>query len=604
MGNNKHTPTTYFFDSKKWAENFKSTERNTSRLYSDGLIIGSLLREVDEKCAKLIEALNGFSEHEILTYQQVMVIALLLDIRNGKFTGNPDPILEAIHESSQLCIKISTSKFSEYNPQKAYLDLYNLAHNRIYLENQWQKVTKSNWYFKRDGIELTLSPSEREVDFGEKIAVQRFRDHLLQLLQVAIHDGGFVDPKIKSLPSDIFNVNNRFGVNYSSPSKESAIQHQLILNQYPYYYMDYSHIPLKSYPKLTLLDVRYFWIVFSSMSECIINTLSTGGDVHLPVIFSKEELVSILTRCIDINTCQAEQLVELHTNMKSELADFYLKPIYKVSDSYYISLGVFISGQTTRVIDEVVKTQLNIKELEKGKLFEKHFKRIISDQISNNKILQNGFCRVLSLGFKQSKGRQNEEIDLIIRIGETYLLIEAKSFIYRTGVTGFHNNLNELKGSNAKQKVNFFISEYGRFKEIYDQEAKFDLKLENVIFCYLTSVPHATGIKVNGMPVVDSSILERYFGQGNFELRNKKNESKIFKFYDNFKEAEVNLRRYLNSPPQLQRFQNSFGYVKSDNVMKLNGININFQEALFNLNKEQDAQVVSYLWSLADSWHR
>ncbi|MEZ8108914.1 hypothetical protein ACED56_07510 [Vibrio splendidus] len=604
MKDNNHTPTSYFFDFRKWALNFTNNERSTSGHFNGGLIIGALLREVDEKCTRLVGKSNGISEYELLAYQQFLIIELLIAIKDGDFTGAPDAVLETIHESSQLCIKVSTEKFSAYKSQEVYRDLHHLASNRVYLENQWKKIIKSNWSFKKKGVDLVLCPNTREIDFGERVAVQRFEDHLFQLSEKAVLDGGFVDPKIKLLPSEVFKTNDGFGVNFDYPSKQNAIQHQLILNQHPYYYMDYNDIPLKEYSKLNLLDIRYFWIVFTSLSHCITNTFLAGGNISIPVTFSKEELVEILIRCIDLSDSQAEQLIELHTNMKSKLADFYLKPLYKINSDYFVCLGVFLGGQLTRVIDEVVKTQLNKKEIKKGKLFENNFKNLISEQICNNKILQQGFCRVLALGFKQSKGKQNEEIDLIIRIGETYLLIEAKSFIYRTGVTGYHNNLREMEKSNSAQKINFFIDEYERFKVNYDKEANFDLKYNNIIFCYLTSVPHATGIKINGMPVVDSSILERYFEQGSFELRNEKNESKLFKFYDDFEEAENNLKRYLDNPPQLQRLKSAFCYVTSDHVMSLDGMNIFFQEAIFNLNEKQEAQTLSRLWSLADSWCR
>lgn len=604
MSSNEYEPTSYFFDSKKWSSNFNDSERNESSCFNDGVIIGTLLRDIDEKCARLVKKTNGISEHELLAYQQFVTIELLIAIKNRKFMGNSDAVLEALHESIQLCIKVSTPKFSNYKSQDVYRDLQHLASSRVYLEKQWKKIKNSNWSFRKEGDELTLCPSEREVDFGEKIAVKRFEDHLVQLSEKAVSEGGFVDPNIKVLPNDIFKTNDGFGIHFDYPTKQSAIQHQIILYQYPYFYMPYNNTPLREYPDIILLDIRYFWIVFSSLSHCIVKKVLSGENISLPVTFSKKELVNIITHCIDLKDSQAEQLVDLHTNMKSELTDFYLKPLYKTGEYYFISLGVFIGGQITRVIDEVVKMQLNTKKSDKGKLFEKSFKNLISEQISSNKILQNGFCRVLALGFKQSRGKQNEEIDIIIRIGKTYLLIEVKSFIYRIDTTGYHNNLNEMKESNAKQKINFFIDEYERFKAVYDQDANFDLKRDNIVFCYLTSVPHATGIKINGMPVVDSSILERYFGQGNFELRNEKSESKFFIFYDSFEGAEKNLKRYLDNPPQLQRLRNSFIYSKSDHVMNLNGMNINFQEALFDLNEGQEAQTSLHLWSLADFWHR
>ncbi|WP_426596308.1 hypothetical protein [Pectobacterium brasiliense] len=603
MKEKSYSPTSYFFDEKKWSEEFSLKERETSSLFYDGLIIGELLKEIDKKCTRLINVIDGISEQENLAYQQLLTLDLFLQKKNGKFNGNIDSLLESIQESSQLCLKLSRGKFVKYKSIDIYHELYQLASKRIYLQKQWEKIEKSNWTFKSDDGGVILSPSECEIDFGEKIAIQRFEDHMVQLLHEAYNSGGVFDPKIKLIPSDAIIVNNTVKVIYNEPDEDIHIQHNLLLNQHPFYYRDYENVPLNDFQHLNLFDVRYFWLVFSRLSTCIVNRFLTDWSINQPVVFTKKNLVDIITCCIKINILKAEQLVELHTNTKSKLSDFYLKPLYNINGDYHINLGVFIGGQFTRVVDNVVEKQLNIGKNEKGKFFEKNVKRILSDHISNNKILQGGFCRVLALSFKQSKGKKNEEIDLVIRIGETYLLIETKSFIYRAGTTGYHNNLKELKDSNANQKIDFFLSEYDRFKSIYDKEAMFHLKPENVIFCYLSSVPHAAGIKINNMPVVDLSILERYFDQGDFEMRNKNNKSKLFKFYTDFEEAEINLKRYLNNPPQLDRLRKAFRYVRSNFIMNLNGMNVSFQEAIFNLSEEQELQTLSDLWLLADSWH-
>ena len=68
MSNNEYEPTSYFFDSKKWSSNFNDSERNESSCFNDGVIIGSLLRDIDEKCARLVKKTNGISEHELLAY--------------------------------------------------------------------------------------------------------------------------------------------------------------------------------------------------------------------------------------------------------------------------------------------------------------------------------------------------------------------------------------------------------------------------------------------------------------------------------------------------------------------------------------------------------
>ncbi|MFH4412012.1 hypothetical protein [Vibrio diabolicus] len=597
-----YLPTSYFFDSNRWEANFNDDEKGKSSLFHDGLIIGSLLRDIDKRCSSLISNDNGVSEFELLCYQQFKTIEFLSAVKNGQFQEDPTGVLEVIHEATQLNLTISKPHFESFKALDLYDELFNLASRRVYLTNQWNKIEKSNWSFEKENGNLILSPNSKELDFGEKIAIQRFSDHLNQLFDTARKSGGLVDEKIKLIPSYISNKNEVVTIEFDFPDQNVAIQNQLILCQYPYHYLDYFHKPLKKYPDLTLSDIRYFWIIFSKLAHSILEGAIEGNRINVPISFSKEELISILTKCVDISPQKAKQLIEIHTNTRKHLRDFYLKPLFLFDNQYFMSLGVLISGQLTRVIDHIVMENLNSKKLEKGKLFEKQFINTISSQMQKNEILKNGFCKVLALSFKESKHKKNEEIDIIIRIGETYLLIEAKSFIYRTGTVGFHNNFNEIKKSNAQQKIEFFINEYPRFKETYDKDCNFEFSPKNVIFCYLTSVPHATGIKINDMPVVDSSILERYFGQGHFEMQNENGESKLFAFYNNFEEAENNLLRYLENPPQLQRFRDSFNYTKPLNLMKNSDLNIYFKEAYFDMDYQNQVETATYLWSLADTW--
>ncbi|MEI7125689.1 hypothetical protein WCU76_11255 [Pectobacterium versatile] len=127
MKEKSYSPISYFFDEKKWSEEFYLKERETSSLFHDGLIIGELLKEIDKKCTRLINVIDGISEQENLAYQQWLTLDLFLQKKNGKFNGNIDSLLESIQESSQLCLKLSREKFVKYQSIDIYHELYQLA---------------------------------------------------------------------------------------------------------------------------------------------------------------------------------------------------------------------------------------------------------------------------------------------------------------------------------------------------------------------------------------------------------------------------------------------------------------------------------------------
>lgn len=87
MKEKAYSPTSYFFDEKKWSEEFSSKEKETSSLFHDGLIIGELLKEIDKKCARLINVINGISEQEILAYQQWLTLDLFFQKKMENLKG-------------------------------------------------------------------------------------------------------------------------------------------------------------------------------------------------------------------------------------------------------------------------------------------------------------------------------------------------------------------------------------------------------------------------------------------------------------------------------------------------------------------------------------
>ena len=86
-----------------------------------------------------------------------------------------------------------------------------------------------------------------------------------------------------------------------------------------------------------------------------------------------------------------------------------------------------------------------------------------------------------------------------------------------------------------------------------DPSAPATLDPEKVYCCYLSSVPHFVGFNINGTPVVDIHILERYFVLGSLTAYHIDCARLIDKpLYRNAQEAEDRLNDYLHRRPQFE----------------------------------------------------
>lgn len=601
-----YEPTSYFFNEKRWVKQ----ERNSKKSYRDaGVVIGSCLRKVDENFQSILRSNAPLSEAELLIFQASYTALFFNSVSDEEALESFSQILESISDGTALLLRNTNG---EYNGQKSieyYESLLSLAVTRQYLEEKWKSVSVNRLDLHENLEQYFFDSIDPVADFGEKIAISRFGDHLMQ---ISLLESGskLTDPRIKKIPKKVQFTSLGIDVSLGEPDTRFFNQSSLIFSQVSYFYREIENIPFKDFPSLTLCDLGLFWLLFSRLAECVLTCLREQTSGGLYGAFSKQKLTSIFLDCADIDRTKAEQLIILFTNSRNELNkdDLYIKPLYLLDDMIHLCLPSLVTGQFTRVADYFIDRQVigvfeDSSNLKKGWLFEHGFTSELSSQISRNSVLKNIFCKVLKVSFKRKPGKNNEEIDIILRIGQTYLIVEAKSFIYRTGVMGFHNTYQEFKDSKLGQKKQFFIDDYVSFREKHDVEAQFEFDPTKVVCCYLSSVPHCVGTKINGFPVVDSSILERYFGNSHFLLRDSNDEETTFWFYKNGTQAEKNLKRYLEEPPQLSKYKTFFKYSKEVTPFNLNGKSVVFSEPMFDLNYDNELKNARKLWELAEHWY-
>jgi hypothetical protein len=598
-----YLPTSYFFDTNKWSNQFKN--QNDQHLYQAGLMIGQALRKTDDEFSALIANNHSFSEKEIIVLLQFHTFELFANLETSGLIDKANIILESIHDAVQLIMKTARNKNTSYKPMEVYESALGLATRRIYLESQWHKIFYSKWQLKAHDQHWQLVSCKNDRDLGEKMAVYRFQDHLNQIMHGTADKGGVKDNNIRFIPTKIITRQGQLGIQYDKPTQQTYLLNYNLLSQHPFYLIPLISKPFKQFNLLTLKTLRYFWIIFQALSLSLLNAYKDGSLSYATSYFSKQELKDILNKCLTFSDQHNDQLIDLFSNNQKMMADFWLNPLYQLDDQYWILLAPFLTGQFHRVIDDKLKNQVFVTEQNrKGKLFEINFAQMLQAQINKNTILQQGFCHIVKVGYKQLKGKKNEEIDIILRIGKTYLLIEAKSFVYRVGSEGYHNNMTTLVDSNIQQKRDFFIEDYEHFKSCHDHTADFELKPERVLSCYLSSVPHAVGTKVNSVPVVDSSLLERYFGNGNFQIIDLEQKTHIFPFYKTFEQAEENLSRYLSELPQLHKYQANLKYTTKDIGINFDNKKVLIDEAYIDLSLENEIKSAQWLLTMKDNWHK
>lgn len=605
----KCSPTLRNFNPETWVSEWSNTENVDDSFIKSGLIFGHLIKKIDDKFDYIISKHGTYSEHEVAYFQQHATLEYFLNGSHEEAKQiNVNQLMESIVDGTKLMLKSSSIEFNERKPTKVYHELLKLASERLYLMEQWRKVELGRYKLDENLNYYYFRSSDNNLDFGEIIAVQRFADHLHQLQYEFRTSPETIPLKISEVPSYILAHTEGFEVEFKTPDSRFMEQAYLLYCQIPFYYEELCQVKFEGYPEVTIIDLVETWLVLSSFATAVITSEYHQRTGRSYQAVDSDFLISVIARCRNISVQSASQALSIFSVTRDKIEDFYLTPILVVGSQYFISLPVLISGQFTRVVDyhlqkNVLGTKIGKKKYKKGKFFENHSATVLSHHIEQNQLLQSNFCKVLKVGYKQPKGKKNEEIDIVLRIGKTYLLIEAKSFIYRVGSVGFENNLNTIRKSKFEQKKAFFIDDFLDFKEKYDpnyHENK--IEDENIVSCYLTSSPHCVGMKVNDVPVVDMSVLERYFGNGDMILLEQDGVQHRFPFYTTQDEAEKNLRRYLNNPPPLERFKQSHSYLKTS-IGEFEGKAVNLDSAFFNL-KDMEETICLKLIESSSTWFK
>jgi hypothetical protein len=271
---------------------------------------------------------------------------------------------------------------------------------------------------------------------------------------------------------------------------------------------------------------------------------------------NRQDLVLAISKSTAFKFGKSSAIIDFLT-FKTAKDDLWCHPIVETQTN---ELSLLIGAITHPVITRVVEhwlVKLNTDLQEKGGQYESTLLEQINGYVEKNTLVTD-YDSAVSKRIKFREVNAEEEIDFMLRIGKVVLVGEAKSIVTTDSPISYYRTLGILQHAarQAKRKSIFFEKNIQKiFDELnwtYDSNERYE-----IVPLIINSNKIHSGFPVLGVPVVDEKIISRFFESGEFPMFTTASEAEgnrhlaWFHLYESFAELQLNLKKYIMSPPQV-----------------------------------------------------
>lgn len=335
------------------------------------------------------------------------------------------------------------------------------------------------------------------------------------------------------------------------------------------YYVPLLDQPLDHLVPITLHMLLKAWEVLYALAESLLGTLPNPKDSgvysvekllkYAPVI-SRQELARLLQEWCGFPAAIADRTVEFFSYGKGSRWELWGHPLIKTKDDLLIVLlAPILLGNFERTFELWMKDG-GVRIADKGPLFEAHCRAQLAQSLKQCRHLRSTSVYPTSLVLKE--GEVEEEIDLVIRIKNTVLLGEVKCLIFPCDPIEFSRHFGRL--SEAADQITRKVEFAKRHKDLLLKQLGFEeaIEIEQLSihpFVFINQ-PYGAGFSLDGVPIVDEFILDRYFEGVWYRMVSVTDTvgseaESTFLLYQSEDEASRNIGEYLSDPPQLRHYR-------------------------------------------------
>lgn len=607
-------PTQKTFTLKKWQDGFDSivdkTERDKSLLIAGRWIFDRLERIRQkvhklslplpkEKLARLhigytnriyhVVKLNSMLEKstsgEIILGAQIIQAKIPINaqgedlspdaILTSSIDGVIFPLIAVLNSCGEKERTVKIDPMQLLTNEKLLMSLGNYYSS---FEETWREILWNKYDFDTINNTIHIRPNNTFYDQARAVSDYRRQD----ILQQEISQAGYIwNNNLAS--SRKLELSRRVVINIKSSGKkrdiavtyDNTVKH---LPPYPViarllsqkeYLKDLLTADLPSLPGINIFLLLDSWDVLGAYVKSLTSNFPSNTGVYaIGTIYNyspsilKKDLIQLFIKTCRIEREVAELLVDFLTFDPKGTDDLWSSPLIRLGDKLLPLISPILSGNLIRIIELWLKRG-GVDLGKRGGLFESYVRKEIQQSINSAPIFKNSGCHSTSLKL----GINKEEIDILFYIGNKILVGEAKCSLYPTDAIEYHNVFHtfEYAAEQAKRKSAKVIECISEVKDKIIGLKELNIDNINVIPFIITNNTLGVGYSVDGVPIVDLYILNKYF-DGKLEkyvlfgYDGTKKVGKNIIFYTTEDEAEKYIEEYLNNPPQIDMYKQSFKY--------------------------------------------
>jgi hypothetical protein len=608
------------FDRLAWISAFEEYELDEQdiKLIEAGLLFDNILTKIrhDKDIARItldplaivrlllaISTLNLFNISKNTPWDEMDSVAAstilehTIELKTGQ-SFSPDELLTGMgdglkHILRELLQLQSIHTKDEYFASKNDIALINLELNMAIVYQcaveYWLDCVGNGYALIRRDDGIVIAPQDEELEIARIVSTYRRLNLEVQNidgfhLYWENHISHEVKRKLCKTPlvSRVYGKNTiekiELGLNSEVLKLASvAIGTKILIEQG--YYGNLLKTPLPNFANFNLDQIIDGWRLLHSLaSTCFDNikaSYKSGSDefidanslLKFSTRVSEKILVATFAKALNLKPKRSKELINVFVFTGSTSQEIWSQPIIFIDEYYYPIISALTSVHLLRIIESWMRQGGLDLEL-RGKEFEKYCIYELTQDIAKSSIRDSVFIHSSSFKFDPPKQR-NEEIDIIIAIEDTVLLIEAKCILWPDDSLQFANYRDTIEkaASQIKRKSESVTNNLIYFAECLEKLGH-KIKPKKILSCVLTNSAVYSGFPIDGIPIVDLSILGTFFRNELIKSEFRSGYNTVtrhaIKFYSNSIEASDVLESFILSPPQLS---DTKSFVKSREVI-------------------------------------
>lgn len=319
-------------------------------------------------------------------------------------------------------------------------------------------------------------------------------------------------------------------------------------------------LPDEPLPKLAGLTVRQLfqvWALLASFGEVLQGMAPAPQEnpppedllEHAPLI-RRDRLEESVGQAVSLSAAQAQAALGAYVSPGTARSDPWLEPLVAVADGLLAPVVVALRWpNVTRSVEHWLQKG-GLDMARRGTLFEESVRR---DLARNN--------RIEGVSVHPTAVQYANEIDLVVRLGSTFLIGEVKCTVFPAEAHDYHTYWEILRvaAEQARYRVGVLAADPKTFLDLIGVD---DVDPDECRFLPLvvTNVNAGTGHQFDGVPVVDPLVLHAFFTEGRVlswvvEGRDGVEHAREGLLYHSPREAEAAIETYLAEPPQVLRLR-------------------------------------------------